>query len=158
MVSQPGRWALCKHKSRLTGHKTVCVCPCMWVGRSHGFTFHPNFIGSDGLLSALIELTSRKRNLFQGEALGRYTAITSTRESFNGVDTGLTEPAPYKKGERKGENFMCSENLFFFNKAQEKFVTRYENRETGNFIKTLKHNKLDEELCSSTCLWNESPC
>lgn len=46
----------------------VCVCVCHAVWPSHGFTFHPNYIGASGLLSALIELTCEEQSLFEESA------------------------------------------------------------------------------------------
>lgn len=59
MASLPSSQALCKCKSRLTGHKTVCVHRMA----SH---FTQTLLVPVVFLSALIELTSQKQT-FAGE-------------------------------------------------------------------------------------------
>lgn len=56
----------------------------------HGFTFHPNFIGASGLLSALIELTFQKRTLLQ-ESGGTSRRRHPTVGAFTGVYTGIIQ-------------------------------------------------------------------
>lgn len=71
-------------------HVHVCVCECVRVHAchvvrpSHGFTFHPNFIGASGLLSALIELTSEEQSLFE-ESVGILRRHHLAVGAFNGV-------------------------------------------------------------------------
>lgn len=66
----------------------LCVCACVYVCHvvwpSHGFTFHPNFIGASGLLSALIELTSEEQSLFE-ESAGILRRHHLAVGAFNGV-------------------------------------------------------------------------
>lgn len=68
-----------------------CVCPCVrvrpsvpWLQISPKlYWFRRPFVCFNWINFSEAELVS-------GAALGRYTAISSTREPFNGVDSGLT--------------------------------------------------------------------
>lgn len=73
----------------------TCVCHVVWL--SHGFTFHPNFIGASGLLSALIELTSEEQSLFE-ESAGILRRHHLAVGAFNGVYIRISQHFRKKRG------------------------------------------------------------
>lgn len=90
-----GHYANVNHARLVT---RPCVCP------SAGFTFHPNFIGASGLLSALIELTSQKRTLFQ-ESDGTLHSHHLSMGAFNSVYIGIIQ-CFRRKGASLSEHFI----------------------------------------------------
>lgn len=131
-------WMAPKWCVRVCAHVCVCVCHVVWP--LHGFTFHPNFIGASGLLSALIELTSEEQSLCEGSAgvLRRHQLAVG---AFNGIYIGFSQRFRKKKGGfdfRKVYNFHNScAGVAVGHRASQTWLIR---RNTDNSEEAIYHS------------------